>query len=652
MTTPGFLAIQSDAGATVELANNARTLAYLQKGLGGPQFEAVTGSPCPDLTTEAWPLTACVAGPTGDQFYSSPLATYVNPATGLPVGAQMLWREAGYLDPTASFGGQNGDLVLPDLASVVEQVTLAIDLPRGDPQANGPQIGILRFQNASIGGGAAGVQGIGAGISWANGVGWNFLIYRQTQNTNNQVAFVGTIGTGILSGRVYLRVAFTAQGFTCGVYLTDPDFGAAPILSGSYGYSLSTAISDTWISLGNTQSEVAVFGSATRTGILTAAVAGGGVFVYTELDRAAPPCVQTGDLYPSDTLWPSDDLYPALYGVFLDPGMDNAPWVDIDRPEGFGYLGLLVDDIAGLDGTSTRTIDAAADGIGGILGPETLDPRQITVTGWMIANGCNAMEYARRWLEDTLAGSFCAGCTSTGLIVRTTCGDEPSFNTNRWILYDVGLTSFVTDLNGGDICCFVTPVTITLAAADPFLYGPVVNSVPATLLNPGGSDSAAVPFETWLFGQGTQVCATVADQGIGIDAPIFTFLGGTSGIEAGLAYQSMGLWPNDSIFPGDCITPADGLDPETNDSCPFVFDLSIGPGEIFVVDNSRRKLKWILADGTTMDGSPKLNLQTGDAIEWIDSCQGTAISACAVAYAGCTCDDTALVQIDTQHRER
>jgi hypothetical protein len=265
------------------------------------------------------------------------------------------------------------------------------------------------------------------------------------------------------------------------------------------------------------------------------------------------------------------------------------------------------------------------------------------------------MEYARRWFEDALAGSLCAGCTSNFIDLRTTCGDRPAggnFYTNRWRLYDVGLTGFQTDLTGGPACCWYTPVTFKLGAADPFLYGPQVTVQAATQLNPSGSDSQVVSFETWLFGQGTQVCANVTDQGIGVDAPIFTFAGGSSGIEAGLVFQSLGLYPADSIFPGDCILPADGVTQETNDSCGFVFTLSIGPGETFIVDNARRKLRWFLSDGTELDGSPQLNLAAGDVIGWIDSCQGSDVTACAVAYAGCTCDDTATVAIQTQHRER
>jgi hypothetical protein len=327
--------------------------------------------------------------------------------------------------------------------------------------------------------------------------------------------------------------------------------------------------------------------------------------------------------------------------------------VDADRPESYGYLGLFVDSIDGLDATSTRSMDSAADGIGGILGPESLDPRDVTVKGWLIADGCSSMEYARRWFADQLSGRLCSGCDSSYIDVRTTCGDDAAgdFYTNRWRIYDVGLTSIVTDVDGTLDCCYVTPISFKLAAADPYLYGPQVAAVASTLLNSDGADAVLVPFESWLFGAETPVCTTVTDQGIGVDAAIFTFSGGTTGIEGGVVYPGLGAYPSDSLWPNDCLYPADGSTQWT-DTCPFAFTFAVGPGETFIVDNARRLLQWILSDGTVLDGAPKMKLNPGDVIQWIDTCAGASIDACAVAYASCTCDETAAVSVATQHRER
>jgi hypothetical protein len=114
----------------------------------------------------------------------------------------------------------------------------------------------------------------------------------------------------------------------------------------------------------------------------------------------------------------------------------------------------------------------------------------------------------------------------------------------------------------------------------------------------------------------------------------------------------MGLYPSEALWPGDCVYPADGATQWSNDDCPFAFTFAIGPGEQFIINGPRRELTWILADGTVLDGSPKMMVTSGDVIEWIDTCAGASIDACAVAAALCTCDDTATVQIQTQHRER
>src|SRR5262249_20527261 len=142
------------------------------------------------------------------------------------------------------------------------------------------------------------------------------------------------------------------------------------------------------------------------------------------------------------------------------------------------------------------------------------------------------------------------------------------FYTNRWRIYDVGIVDFQTDLTGGDVCCYITPLTIKLTAANPYLYGPVKDDVTATPLNASAlSDSTLVPFEPWLFGAGTAGCTTVTDPAVGTVSPIFTFIGGTTGIESGLVYEALGLYPSDGIWPDDCLFPADAAQQQVNGDC-------------------------------------------------------------------------------------
>jgi len=651
VSAPGFLAVGG-----VEVANNARTVAYLQRGMGGPWFQAITAQACPDLTQEAWPLSTCPAGQVDDMIFSAPYATWLTPLTGAAPPAA--GTSAAVFDPSGVMGssvaitaGQTGWAVPPDpgVAAVRVRVAVAVYDPAN---ASGFEVGV--FRALGVGGGAANFTTTGPAIRVQS----NTMTLRQTWRfpggtTSSQVLATPTTTLGI--GVYWLEVDFTASGYLAKVYCTHPDSGQPPAASVAYGYDggANAGLSGAWSIYG--PNEQTVFSTATRVvlGNVSAsfpAIVTAGITEYAVI----PTCTATGDLYPSDGLWPADDLYPALYGEFHDPGTDNAPWVDADRPEGYGFLGLLVSDITGLDTTSTRPVDSAADGIGGIIGPETLEARAITVKGWLIATDGSAMEYARRWLAETLADSLCEGCDLSFVDLRTTCGDDPAgdFYTNRWTLYDVGLTSMDTDTSDSESCDYVTPIQFTLTAGDPYLYGPVLNVSGPTTLNPGGSDATLVPFESWLFTQPAPACLTISDQGIGVDSAIFTFNGGTSGIEGGIAAPSLGTYPAASLWPSDCLYPSDGATQWTNDDCPFAFTFEIGPGEQFVINGPRRLLQWVLSDGTVLDGSPQMLLGTGDVIEWINTCAGASVDACAVAFAGCTCDDTATVQIQTQHRER
>lgn len=644
MSAPGFLAVSG-----TELVNNARTLAYLGRGLGGSGFENISGSPCPDLLLEAWPLATCpnLDSAYDNALYSDPTASWRKTLTvGPATTADVTWRESG----TVGFiGASAGGVVLPSVPFVAQTVRLAINTKVASPTVNRGW-GVARIINPGPSSGY-----IAASLNFLGG-GWQLGVARRPPTFGTSTTAISGFAPGTVPTNFWWEVAFTATGFSSILYGGDPssDAAAPVILSATYGYDSSPA--SNWFSLTN---QTEIDGMA---GVTEVAITGPGLTMFAETEvvltdlavTPGAPCVPTGTLYPSDGLTPADDLYPALYGEFHDPGTDNAPWVDIDRPESYGFLGLLVDSIDGLDATSTRTMDAAADGIGGILGPENLDPRDVTVKGWLLANGCSSMEYARRWLGDTLSGHLCSGCDAAYIDVRTTCGDDPTgdFYTNRWRIYDVGLASIETDTADQSVdCCYVTPVTFKLSAADPYLYGPQITVQAATLLNPDGADSPAIPFDDWLFGSETPVCTTVVDQGIGIDAAIFTFYGGATGIEAGVVYPGLGAYPYDSTWPNDCLFPADGQTLWT-DGCPFAFSFSIGAGETFVVDNARRRVSWILSDGTVLDGAPQMILNPGDVIQWIDTCAGASIDACAVAYAACTCDDTATVTIQTQHRER
>lgn len=671
MSAPGFLAVGG-----VELVNNARTIAYMQRGLGGSVFETVTGAPCPDLMQEAFPLATCPGG-YGDMLETDPMtagrmrdmlggSTYAgftyNPIADAFDGAGLNLVNARYLlqprpaqftAPSFLWDAWARIEIISDWASGQD----SIQVVRYSESATSPG-------NPGFTGAVGSFDGLGAMLV-RNGADYSlqaYIVWGGGLNDNTNLFLQRNIQAGgstfplPVPGVYWLRVSTLSQ-TVLQASLYGNDQTAPPIFQSRVTDMMNDAAVAGLALSGLTPQSVFLspgypsIGSASFSGTRTTPLATRGRVLDFQADAV---CTPTGELYPSDGLWPADDLYPNLYGEFHDPGTDNAPWVDADRPESYGFLGLLVDSISGLDATSSRSMDPAADGIGGILGPESLDPRDVTVKGWLIADGCSAMEYARRWLGDTLSGHLCSGCDAAYVDVRTTCGDDKAgdFYTNRWRIYDVGLAAIETDTaDQSTDCCYVTPVTFKLSAADPYLYGPQLTAVAATLLNGDGQDASPVPFESWLFNAETPVCTTVVDQGLGIDAAIFTFYGGASGIEGGVVYPSLGAYPADGLYPNDCLYPSAGATQWT-DGCPFAFTFSIGPGETFVVDNARRRLVWGLADGTQLDGAPRMMLNPGDVIQWIDTCAGASIDACAVAYAACTCDETASVLIQTQHRER
>lgn len=645
MSQPGYLAVGG-----VEVANNARTAAYLDLGLGGPQFQVDSSDICPSLTSLAYPLEVCdtLAEATADQLYTSPLASWRVPSTGLSPPNSATWDASGWITPGANVGGITKGMLLPDIGAVDARVLLQLDTLTLSTAVS-RLLSVARVVNV----GTANVGWIGIYLL-SNGTNWSLGRDRQVPggaSTLTSITGLGAIPTLGNSSNVFLEVIFSATGVTGTLYGSDPgeDVNAPVIGTGTYGYDSSPF--STW-ALATGQTEADQLAAATEIGLVNSST-GIQFFGPTELVVSAVSVSEvcdeaTGTSYPSGGAWPGQ--YPGAYGYFSDPGNDNAPWFDADRPASSDYLGLLVTGISGLDTTETRSMSANATGIGGILGPQTLAPRSLTVTGYVLATTPTGMQFARRWLAETLAGALCPGCSGAYVDVVLTCGGDDD-DADLWRIYDAGLTALTFDLSDPVSCDYVVPVEFTIGAADPYLYKlPVLET--SGFLNSDGADDPAVPFETWLYGEETPLCVDVEAPAVGITAPLFVFDGGTSGIESGLVYLDQGHYPSASLFPGECVYPATGDTQWDITTCPFAFSVSIGPDEVFVVDNARRRLDWYLSDGSVLNGAPRLNLQSGEVIQWIDTCDGDDITACAVAYSGCTCDDTASVTIYTQHRER
>lgn len=641
-SSPGYLAAQG-----IEVANNARTVAYLQAGLGSPQFEITYADElCPGLSDIAFPLEVCdgLERAQANQLYANPIPTWRVPSTGA-VPTAPVWYEAGFVAMNGN-GGITGGAILPDPGSVPLTVRLAHDFV--GTNANNRAIGVARIVNP----GTANVGWIGCSlVRDLTGV-VSLIVDKRLPNGGAAVLaqISATTYTQTIPAQVWLQVVFTAQGFTAGLYGSDPDVPGAPlILSGAYGYDPSPL--SAWRTAAGVPETTSML-TTTEVGLVSASAGFQITFgVLTELDVIpGVPCEAAGTSYPGQGAWPAENLYPGWYGYFTNPGDDNAPWVDPAQPASYGYLGMILTDVEEFDSSETRSLDAAASGRGGILGPQQMAPKHLTFKGWIIAQGCDSMEYARRWLADVLAGEFCPGCDALELDILPLCG-APNANGLRRI-YDTGLESFVLDTSDDLSCCYVTPVTFTMAVADPFLYTLPETVIASQALAPLATDTPAIPFESWLFASPSPICIPLADEGLGTDAAIVTLDGGNTGISGGLVYRSQGHYPQASMFPGECVYPADGTPQWDIAQCPFVFDISIGPDETFTVDSSRRRVTWQLSDGTVLNGSPKLALAPGQTIQWLDTCDGEDAEVCVRASANCTCDTSAAVTVATQHSER
>lgn len=644
-STPGYLALSG-----IEVANNARTAAYLAAGLGTPQFEIVYSDEiCPELTDLAYPLEVCaeLADATADQFYSSPLPAWRVPTTGA-VPTTPRWFEAGYVGFGGAGGAADGAL-LPDPGEVDVTVRFSLNILDTTPAVNSTIV-IGRVVNP----GAANVGWVGPSIIGRTTGTWSIDTARRLPGgaaaAPSTLATVA-LGTSAPPTNWWVEVVFTSVGWTCTVYGSDPAVAGAPvILTAAYGYDASPT--SAW-AVATGVLEAVQFSTVTQVGLVTTSspMFGTTEAVVTELDVIpGVPCTATGSSYPSESAWPGRNQYPARYGTFTNPGADNAPWVDPAQPASYGFLGVILYDLENYDSTETRSLDQAASGRGGILGPQMMAPRHLTAKGWAIAQNCEAMEYGRRWLADALAGELCPGCDALEVDLLPLCSSSDASGVRR--LYDAGLEELTFDTSDVNSCCYVTPLAFTLAVADPFIYTLPETVIAGQQLAPLAADDPPIAFESWLFSNPDEICVELADEGLGTDAAIVTLTGGDTGITGGLVYRSQGHYPQASMFPGECVYPADGTPQWDISQCPFVFSITLDPGEVFTVNSSRRIVEWQLADGTLLNGAPKLALAPGQTIQWLDTCDGEDAEVCVRATANCTCDTTAAVVVATQHSER
>lgn len=120
-----------------------------------------------------------------------------------------------------------------------------------------------------------------------------------------------------------------------------------------------------------------------------------------------------------------ETLTPAMVGepdgVYTTPDDDPAPWFDPDLPVSGEFLGMMVLDVQGIDGsTRSRNVTNAVGG-GGVFGPSRELPRTMTVSGVLIGTSCCGADYGLHWLEEALAGCSGSACGGDCVTVYNCC---------------------------------------------------------------------------------------------------------------------------------------------------------------------------------------------------------------------------------------
>lgn len=136
---------------------------------------------------------------------------------------------------------------------------------------------------------------------------------------------------------------------------------------------------------------------------------------------------------------------------YATPVIDDAPWVDLDRPESFNFLGVMCQGVTGLlDDTATGDVTEAL-GDGGWVTGQRRGTKQVRFTVATFALDNQSSYYGTQWLKAALEGACGTGpdgCSATNqLCFLTDCIDPSDFGGIErrrthiladWTLYQAG----------------------------------------------------------------------------------------------------------------------------------------------------------------------------------------------------------------------
>lgn len=624
MTALSYLTIDGS-----EIANSARLYAFWQAGLVPSEFE-VRNVPCGALTREA--KAAPVVCPyigfadmLGSNVQLGPTSTppYTNSPPILP--QDNTGSSDGYM--VAQSTGPGYPYNTPLQGGVWLDGTVVVAFEPNLPQSSDVIIAAGRM-NGTFSNGLPGNNTISARLVWASATTAHLNITGLQGDTLGQP--IGTDGPTVTvpgKGRQWLVLRLAGNVVSAEWWTQDPRMG------GQAWQTMSVTL--TGINFGG-YTDRQLFG-VPGTQTLTAGSLARTAFGLAEW-WATPVCTSTANLYPSPFLYPSPSLFPA------EPGgsegiLPTTPWTDASRPESAEFRGFYIDEVDGLDGDTTRSVDQRMGGLGGAaLGPLVQSGRTIRVHGWLTGVSCRGLDYGREWLLDLLA-TTCHACPDSIVRVRVaapTPDDGSNDTQGLYYLYDVGLTDGPHISEPTD--CILAEVDFTLTTGNGFKY-----QAPTVLL-------PAVTFASSNGAVGEQL----PTPSIGTNGAIITIKAGSADLLNVYPARQLSTYPADNLYPSDCFYPNDGGLPVTLPivSCPSGFLIPRLPaGGTIIIDSARHQITYIDATGAVSDGTYLLAQSTARAIDWLeaDACNaaGDFVLVGAASYA-----PDATVEIDVQHRER
>ena len=208
------------------------------------------------------------------------------------------------------------------------------------------------------------------------------------------------------------------------------------------------------------------------------------------------------------------------------PLTDQAPWVDNCAEESLDFAGLIIEEIEGLDNPFTNR-QTSQSAFGGSLGPQRLNLRTVTITGWLIGKTCCATLYGLTWLTQLLSGKIYDECNGDPAVncglgemqFFTCCPEDPSpyehiesANVGKFmrVAKGVGLISGPSVIDRFGSCCSdcgstYLQVTFTLGIENPYLYG-------ATQIVSQDEGFLGLPVDTLTDAEKVWLCTFSCDQ--------------------------------------------------------------------------------------------------------------------------------------------